>query len=454
MIRRPAALDSLASLAASAAGFLLSIPASILIARALGPTGKGVVTLTQTIVAQGIIFSLGVEVALIHAAGRSKSDLRQLAGASLGIASVLGPLGATAGVALLVFGFDDVSDGTVRFWMLMSMTAIPLLLLGGYLQSLLIATGRLVETAGLSALRSFLTLMAAVVAFAANWGVSGFLALNLAGVAVVAALTVGVSFHAGVLPPAGSRGKPIKKHLVTYGLKSHLGTVLHGLNNRLDVFVIGALLAPSALGLYSVAVTAAETLLLVPTFVGTLILQRAAADSPQQATRFTSLATRMTSAVLMVAAVVLALLARPLIRTMFGPQFIPAVTPLLLLLPGVWALGLWRNLTNDLMGRGFPVYRTTSAGSAAVVTLALDLVLVPRLGIEGAAVASSVAYATAFLVALIPYLHITGESWFKVVLPQRSDLKATNEALRASLRYVRASRRPAVDSDTFYEPSE
>lgn len=453
MIRRPAALDSLASLFASGLGFLLSIPTSILIARALGPAGKGLITLTQAIVAQGIIFSLGVEVSLIYAAGRSPSDLRSLAGAAIRIALVVGPLGALAGIALLRFGFPEVGTDSTRFWMVLSMTAIPVLLLGGYLQSLVIATGRLTEIAVLSALRSLLMLIAAATVMFTGWGVTGFLSLNLATVALVGILTAMLGYRYGILPPT-SPELSATRNLISYGIRGHVGTVLHGLNNRLDFFLVGMLLAPAALGRYSVAVAAAEMLLLIPTFVGTLILQRASADTPEEATRFTSLATRVTSLALLLGGVVLVLVGHWVIAIMFGPTFASAVTPLRWLIPGIWALGLWRNLTNDLMGRGYPIYRTVSAGCAAIVTIVLDFLLVPRLGIEGAAVASSVAYASALLVAFHPYMRVTGEPWTNILLPQRSDWRRMREALRASFRYMRASRGPELESGVFYQPSE
>ena len=49
-----------------------------------------------------------------------------------------------------------------------------------------------------------------------------------------------------------------------------------------------------------------------------------------------------------------------------------------------------------------------SAGVAAAATVVLDILLIPRFGINGAAVASSCAYTVALLMSLSVYRRSTG----------------------------------------------
>ena len=57
-------------------------------------------------------------------------------------------------------------------------------------------------------------------------------------------------------------------------------------------------------------------------------------------------------------------------------------------------------LANELAGRGYPHYNSAVSAMALVVTLLLDVLLIPRWGAMGAAAASSVAYASSFFLSM------------------------------------------------------
>lgn len=78
--------------------------------------------------------------------------------------------------------------------------------------------------------------------------------------------------------------------------------------------------------------------------------------------------------------------------------------PMLALLPGVVLLGGAKVLTNEITGRGYPHYNSINAGLALVLTVVLDLVLIPRYGVLGAALASSIAYSAISFTAIGFYL--------------------------------------------------
>ena len=78
---------------------------------------------------------------------------------------------------------------------------------------------------------------------------------------------------------------------------------------------------------------------------------------------------------------------------MFGEDFADAVTPMLILLPSMWFLGIALAIGSTLRGYGRPGLASVLAGLSMVVTIGLDLILIPDYGVTGAAVASAVAYA-------------------------------------------------------------
>jgi O-antigen/teichoic acid export membrane protein len=106
-------------------------------------------------------------------------------------------------------------------------------------------------------------------------------------------------------------------------------------------------------------------------------------------------------------AVPLALAAGAVVPTLFGRTFDGAVVPAQILLIGLAAEGAAGVVTAFLYGRGRPGLNSVAAATGLVVTLILDVILIPRLGAIGAAIASSAAYLTTTLTLLAWYRHVT-----------------------------------------------
>jgi O-antigen/teichoic acid export membrane protein len=228
----------------------------------------------------------------------------------------------------------------------------------------------------------------------------------------------------------------IWKQLVSYGLKVHLGTLLQSLNYRFDMYLVAFFLGTASVGLYSVAVGMAEWLWLLPGVLGTVLMQRVATQSEEEANVMMGPLNRLTSGVLVIGTLVWAVFGVWIIRILYGEAFAPSYYPLLLLLPGIWALGLWKNIMNDLAVRGYPATKSYTAGASAVVTLALDIVLIPRWGIAGAAIASSIAYWTAFCFALWYYCRVTPFRAREVFSPTLKDLSLAFGRMRRGIQEI------------------
>lgn len=441
IVRRPAGLDSLASIGAYSLVYVLGIPTTILIARAVGPAGKGVLTLVGTLVALVGLLSLGVEASLVHEGSRGGRPIRELTRAALGIASIVGPLGAFIVAGLFASMFYESIPPEARLWAYAAALTVPLLITSGYLQAIFIALGRLIEVGLLSATLALLGFFAALLVFVLELDISALLGFNLVSVAVVSGIVVVLSRSYGVLPMSKEPvRRSLRRSLLAYGVRSHLGMAVSALNNRLVILLVALWLSTTQVGFYSIAVTAAETLSLIPTFMGTMIFQRAATLASEEATQFTGLATRLTAFTLCVGALIWLVAAEPLIRLLFGSAFIPAKNPLLILLPGIVLLGLWKNLTNDLVGRGFPEVRSYTAGLSLAVSVVLVALLIPAFGIFGAALASTISYSLAFAASVVLYGRKTGVRYRDLILPRLSDLRDLRLALLSAYSYLRSRR--------------
>ena len=100
--------------------------------------------------------------------------------------------------------------------------------------------------------------------------------------------------------------------------------------------------------------------------------------------RFTPRVFWIILAISIAGAIGLALFGKLAIAIIFSNAFLDAYLPLLVLLPGVVLLGGGKVLTNDIAGRGYPHYNSIISGVSLVVTIILDLVFIPTMGVVGA----------------------------------------------------------------------
>jgi O-antigen/teichoic acid export membrane protein len=118
------------------------------------------------------------------------------------------------------------------------------------------------------------------------------------------------------------------------------------------------------------------------------------------------------------------------VRVLFGREFDAAVTPLLLLLPGIIAGSATRVLGSYLFSQGKIIYNTWATFIALGVTIGLDVILIPWLEVEGAAIASSIAYTSALGATVYWYARTSGRSAGEALIVQASDLREYGRALR------------------------
>jgi O-antigen/teichoic acid export membrane protein len=233
------------------------------------------------------------------------------------------------------------------------------------------------------------------------------------------ALMVALLMHVGVW------GRPSFDRLlwgrtVRFALPVHSGTIAAYLNYRVDEFFIAALLPPEQLGFYVIAVGLVERLWILPSAVTTALLPHLT-NSRERDSMLPAAISRHVVIWTGVLCLLVFILGDLIVRTLFSSAFAPAVAPLRWLLSGIFALSVGKVLVVELLAREKPRYTVWASGIACLVNIIGNLLLVPRMGISGAALASSISYSLLSLILAWYYLQETGASWMALV-PCRNDL--------------------------------
>lgn len=168
------------------------------------------------------------------------------------------------------------------------------------------------------------------------------------------------------------------KDFAKYGVRAYFGNLAQFLNYRLDMFLVALFLAPAAVNYYSIAVGIAERLWMLTGAIATVLFPRISSLKDAEANNLTPRVARHTFFIILIISLILAVLARPLVRILFGDAFLPSVIPLLILLPGIIVLGGAKTLTADMAGRGKPQFGTYAAFISLAVNFPLNLWFIPR----------------------------------------------------------------------------
>lgn len=387
---RPLTFDVLVTLGSKVGVLILGVATGVVVARALGPSGRGAIAVafafTLLLVQFGI---LGLHSANAYFASREPQQISRIltntVWACLGVGLIL----ALVGVAV-----RELSPGTLRglgvLEIAVMLIGIPALLGTQLLQSLLLAEGRMIAYNGIE-FASAVAILAglAIVLFAFSGGVLAALLVYLA-VNTAAALAYlfllrhhirGVRFFDTTL----------FRSMLRYGFRLYLAALLAYVVWRTNLLLVNTYLGSSAAGRFSIAVALGDMIHLLPTVVALNLFPRVARgdESSDTGAVFRSLT-------LIYALVCLAVvpLLGPVIKVLYGQAFSGAIGLCYWLLPGIFAYGMVSVLSYHFAGLGFPLRALLVwlAGVAVNFAIAFPLLSMHR-SVTFAAIAVSAAYA-------------------------------------------------------------
>lgn len=401
----------------------LSLVIAIVIARILGPEGKGaysLIILLPTILV--LVGNLGIGLSNTYFGRRAKYAWTDLTSNSVLAAFILGIFWVLCFLAYYYFFNPSFLSEIKSTDLLIAIFVVPFSLLITYCISILLGQDRIKEYNLVSISQVTLQLLLVllllllfkldVLGTIIAWTIATFVTATFSVFLVRRNTKIELSVRINQL-----------KDQLSYGVKGYLGNVLQFLNYRVDMLLVALFMSTLYVGYYSISVVIAEALWLLPTAVGAIIFARTAGISEQEADESTPVVCRNTLFLTFISAVLLFVLSKYIIKLFFGPDFLPAVQPLWILLPGVVALSICKVLSNEIAGRGKPIINTYAAGMSLIVNIFLNIWLIPIWGISGAALASTVSYTLTAAFVLTLFLRISHNGLFDTIVIKKQDLK-------------------------------
>jgi antigen flippase len=379
--------DVLMMLASKAIAVLTAGVASVLIARDLGPAGRGAVAVAANFITLFAFFgNVGLISANSYFVARDPRTRGDVVANSICLSLLLGL--ALVGIELALKAvIPQLFRGLNTAELVLIAIGIPAALGAQLLRSILLGEGRTVAYNATDVVLGLAYLAALLV------GLKVYSFGTLGVIAAVAGNQVGACVLVLILVLI--RGAPrrvdlaLASQMMKYAGRAYLAALAAYVVIRVDLLLVNAFLGSRWAGQYGVAVNFADMLYVFPAIMALNLFPRIARGASYLAT---ALVFRVVAVSYGVMCLLAAALAEPVIHVLYGPAYAPAAPLFVLLIPGLFGLGLLNLLAQHFAGSGFPVRAVIIWLPGVLLVVGLDVGLLPVYGAYVASVASSLAY--------------------------------------------------------------
>lgn len=219
-----------------------------------------------------------------------------------------------------------------------------------------------------------------------------------------------------------------------YGIKGWFGQLSVNANTRIDQLILGGMTSAEALGNYSIAVMLSELLWIVPMALGQVMYNRIAQGDKTANLELVKKTHRIVMSFLLFCTIIIALAGPYIIPFVYGQDFNGAVLPFLVLLPGSLIMVSARLLNKLFTASGYIAITNKVQIISSLISIILYLVLIPKMGVLGAAIGASVGYTIGAVLFWYFYKKIFKRKLSDLFLVNKSDIHWAWERCRSLIR--------------------
>lgn len=405
--------------------FCTTIVTGVVVARKLGPEAMGIWTILQMVPSYAECFGrLKFDMAAVYYLGKRKYELGEMVFnlnlLAVGMSAVI--LGLIALKYDWVYGhLFGKSDVDVRGLMAIMMVQIPAQFLYMNYSYLFIYKEDVVAYNRMVVIKAL---------FSSVVGIVLLVVFDLGLVAVVAAsvLSIFIATIYGAVTfgrqPGAHKAVNLSaiKDLLGYGFKLYIAGIIGQLNTYVAQLLVVLYLTPAAVAYFSMAQSRGQLLDRIPSSLNTILFPRVSkADDESVSASLVAKSFRVTLVILGIVAVVAAICIKPLVLVLYGSDYLPMLAPFLIMLPGLAVAGAATVFNQYFMGVGRADITAKIAVAPLVLQVLAAVVLIPRLGVVGAAMAFVFSFVAVAFLQIAVYLRMSS-SCVADVLPGWEDV--------------------------------
>lgn len=402
--------------------FTVSILTTIVTSRMLGPDGKGVLSVANNVITFLIlILGFGLEASNVFYIGKNKKNVNSALGVNLAIA-----LFSSVILVLMYFlnlkynlkflkGLDDKT-------LIVVFLTIPILNFKSTSISILLGLQEVIKYNKVNIIDKITTFILLII-FIFSLKTPYWVIVSNA-ISVIVMLIILMYILINKKSYRITFDNILFKDMIKYGIKNQIGNIIQLLNYRLDVFIINYFLPVAQVGIYTNAVALGETMWQVSGSVATVVYPMTTNSTDKLKMKdFINKTTRITFYIVLICSLVLVLLSKPIILILLGKDFLGSADALIYLIPGISVFSISKIIANYIAGVGMLEKNIIASTVSCIATVILDLILIPRIGIIGASIATSISYIVFTIIIISFYVKITDSKISDLLVLTREDIK-------------------------------
>mgnify|MGYP000257962229 CR=1 FL=1 len=402
------------------ASYAIQLISSIILARSLGPEGKGAYSAALAI--QEIVFYLflfGVGNGILYAAAKKQEKAPEIAFQAILISLFNGTLSALVLVLLGVFKNPLVRNLEPVFLFLVAPAALTAVFLSN-MNYLLMARGGIREAYFINFLSSTIQCLLFVAAWiSGKLNVFSALFLFAASNFLIAAIQFYVIAKIIGFKPIFSL--ELIKDILFISRKAYFISLMGYIIVRSDLVILNSIRGNYEVGIYSVAAALASKMLILTSPISHILAPRTIKE-PEAQVEFLLKVSRTLVFFLSLLLFVADVLYYPAVYVLYGKEFVKSIVPFLILNPGILFLSLANTIYPYFLSRGLPAITLIAPFSAATANIFLNIILIPYFGYNAAAFTSSLSYLIYYVIFLGYFLKMEKKKLKEALIPRSEEI--------------------------------
>ncbi len=215
------------------------------------------------------------------------------------------------------------------------------------------------------------------------------------------------------------------KQLLGLGFVNQLAVIMQLLNSRFTFYLLNFITGSAMVGVYSNGISIAESIWLISGSIAMVQYARISnSEDILESASWTLKLFRLNIVLMLASITVLCLIPASFFPFVFGSEFTNVKEVILWISPGIFMLGITTIFVHFFSGIGMYHVNTFASGVSLVGSLFFGFMLIPELGLKGAAITNSISYTLYFIVE-VWFFRKTCKTRFKDYIPDISEVKIT-----------------------------
>jgi len=417
---------------ASIISLLIGTSIGIIIARTLGPSGKGllaVIAMVGTVVLS--LGNLGIGAFNTYAISNKSVQKKDIVGNSFWLGLIIGII---CFLVILVFSFNFpiFFRNIPRSYLLLYLLSLPFFLWSNFFYAILTGEQKfrklnilaiITQTINLVGVILLLLVFKLDVFYILIWYVLVNIVNALFPMGFIF-LTDGIHFNLNL---------QVLKKALNYGFKICLTGIFALLILRVDLYMVNFFKGMAEAGFYSLASSFGNVFFILPSSIIAVIFPKINAEEKPKKELIAKYS-RISLFLVFLMAIGALLFIRPIIGLLYGQVFLVSIRPIIFLLPGLIAWSVATVLSQYFFSIGYPLKLTVCWFLVAALNVVLNFIYIPQYGMAAAALSSTVTYLLALGFHYYFFNKETGMGLYDVFVPRKDEIMSIFNRITGFLR--------------------